>query len=99
MLLILLALITAFAESPIAACAFRKRDGYLYVLLISALINLLTNLLLNGLCLPLLAGMTEKNSVITTPMCCAPSAPPTRSPCCATAKRCASTCPRVDRAC
>ena len=56
MLLILLALITAFAESPIAACAFRKRDGYLYVLIISALINLLTNLLLNGLCLPLLAG-------------------------------------------
>ena len=56
MLLILLALITAFAESPIAACAFRKRDGNLYVLLISALINLLTNLLLNGLCLPLLAG-------------------------------------------
>ena len=52
MLLILLALITAFAESPIAACAFRKRDGYLYVLLISALINLLTNLLLNGLYLP-----------------------------------------------
>ena len=56
MVLILLALITAFSESPIAACAFRKRDGYLYVLLISALINLLTNLLLNGLCLPLLAG-------------------------------------------
>ena len=56
MVLILLALITAFAESPIAACAFRKRDGYLYALLISALINLLTNLLLNGLYLPLLAG-------------------------------------------
>ena len=55
MLLILLALTTAFVESPIAVCAFRKRDSRLYVLLISALVNLLTNLLLNGLCLPLLA--------------------------------------------
>ncbi|MBR5701221.1 MAG: hypothetical protein IKX47_02045 [Oscillospiraceae bacterium] len=55
MLLILLALTTAFVESPIAAFAFRKRDSRLYVLLISALVNLLTNLLLNGLCLPLLA--------------------------------------------
>ena len=56
MLLILLALTTAFAESPVAAFAFRRRDGYLYILLLSALVNLLTNLLLNGLCLPLLAG-------------------------------------------
>ena len=56
MLLILLALSTALMESPIAAYAFRRRDGYLYVLGISALVNLLTNLLLNALYLPLLAG-------------------------------------------
>ena len=56
MLLILLALSTALMESPIAAFAFRKRDGYLYVLCISALVNLLTNLLLNALVLPALRG-------------------------------------------
>lgn len=56
MLLILLALTTAFLESPVAAFAFRRRDGYLYVLLLSALVNLLTNLLLNALWLPLLSG-------------------------------------------
>lgn len=56
MLLILLALTTAFLESPIAASAFRRRDGNLYVLVVGALVNLLTNLLLNGAFLPLLAG-------------------------------------------
>lgn len=56
MLLILLALTTAFLESPIAASAFRRRDGVLYVLVVGALVNLLTNLLLNGVFLPLLAG-------------------------------------------
>lgn len=54
MLLILLALTTAFMESPIAAFAFRRRDGYLCVLCVSALVNLLTNLLLNSVCLPAL---------------------------------------------
>ena len=54
MMLILLALTTAFLESPLAAFAFRRRDGFLYVLGISALVNLLTNLLLNGVFLPLL---------------------------------------------
>ena len=54
MLLILLALTTAFLESPIAAFLLGKRDGYLYLLLLSALANLLTNLLLNGVFLPVL---------------------------------------------
>ena len=53
-MLILLALTTAFLESPLAAFALRRRDGFLYVLGISALVNLLTNLLLNGVFLPLL---------------------------------------------
>ncbi len=56
MLLILLALTTAFLESPIAAFALRKRDGYLYILGIGTLVNLLTNLLLNAVYLPRMAG-------------------------------------------
>lgn len=54
MMLILLALTTAFLESPLAAFTLRRWDGFLYVLGISALVNLLTNLLLNGVFLPLL---------------------------------------------
>lgn len=56
MLFVLLALTTAFLESPIAAFAFRRRESFLYVLVVSALVNLLTNLLLNGVCLPLLSS-------------------------------------------
>ena len=54
MLLLLAALTTAFLESPAAAFLLRRREDGLYVLGISALLNLVTNLVLNGLCLPLL---------------------------------------------
>ena len=57
MLLMLLALTTALLESPIAALAFWRRNGYLYVLGVSALVNLLTNLLLNAVLLPRMAAV------------------------------------------
>ena len=54
--LVLLALTTAFLESPLAAYLLRGEDGFVYRLGISALLNLLTNLLLNGLWLSLLGN-------------------------------------------
>lgn len=51
----LLALCTALIEAPAAVLLLRGRDDRRYILCVSALLNLLTNLLINAVCMPVMA--------------------------------------------